>query len=227
MSELEFERAIRNALVIDIEKIYGLHDDCQDNSIPHTPKYLSFEKKILKDPMSYVNRISKSIWKRAIQTAAMIILTIAVIFGLMITMPPVRAFVFSVVEEYADHNEHKTFETRPDGVIGECNVGYLPEGFAMVSSSDAGLIVFSDGNSKINLIYDYAHSDTWIAVNNEDVLVQDTMIGEHHGFMYISLSGDKKNGIVWFDEVEKMQFFISSTIDIDELIKVAESVYIG
>lgn len=226
MSDIEFEKAVRTALIMDIDKTYGFNDDISDSSIPHTLKYLRFEKRILKDPMGYANRVSQSLSKRVMKTAAMIVLTIAVMLGLMMAIPPVRAFVFSVVEEFVDHNEHKTYEARPDGELGKCTIGYLPDGFETVSGSNAGRIICSDGHCDIILIYDYAYSESWLFVNNEDVVVQNTMVGEHSAVMYISSEVDRNNGIVWYDEVKKIQFCISSTIDIDELIKVAESVYI-
>lgn len=226
MSDIEFEKAVRTALIMDIDKTYGFNDDISDSSIPHTLKYLRFEKKILKDPMGYANRVSQSVSKRVMKTAAMIILTIAVIFGLMMAIPPVRAYVFSIVEEFIDHNEYKTYETRPDGDLGQCTIGYLPDGFEAVSGSSAGMIICSDGYCDITLIYDYAHSESWLFVNNEYVVVQNAMVGEHSAVIYLNSEGNKMNVIVWYDEAEKMQFYISSTIDIDELIKVAESVYI-
>lgn len=226
MSDIEFEKAVRIALIMDIDKTYGFNDDISDRNIPHTHRYLRFEKKILRDPMGYVNRVSKSVSKRVMKTAAMIVLTIAVLFGLMMSIPPVRAFVFSVVEEFIDHNEHKTYETRADEELGKCIIGYLPEGFDVVSDYSAGMIICSDGNSKIKLIYEYAYSESWLFVDNEEVAVRNTMIGEHSAVIYVTTESDKKNRVVWYDEAKKMQFYISSTIDIDELIKVAESVRI-
>jgi len=226
VSDIEFEKAVRTALIMDIDITYGFNDDISDSSIPHTPRYLRFEKKILRDPMGYVNRVSQSVSKRVMKTAAMIVLTIAVLFGLMMSIPPVRAFVFSVVEEFIDHNEHKTYETRSNEELGKCTIGYLPEGFDVVSSSNAGRIICYDGYCDITLVYDYAYSSTLMLVNNEDAVVRSAMVGEHSAVIYISSEVDRNNGIVWYDEVKKIQFCISSKIDIDELIKVAESVRI-
>lgn len=225
MSDIEFEKAVRTALIMDIDKTYGFNDDISDGSIPHSPRYLRFEKKILRDPMGYVNRVSQSVSKRVMKTAAMIVLTIAVLFGLMMAIPPVRAFVFSVVEEFVDHNEHKTYETRIDKEIGKCSVGYIPNGYK-ISTVNNGNITLTNGDEIIRIAYDYTHSDMWISVDNDGMKIESIMIGENQATIYNPWEMDKETVIVWFDENEKLCFVVSSTIDAEELIKVAESIYI-
>lgn len=224
MFENEFEKILKKALVNDIEKEY---DSFSNDGIilpEHTAQYLRFEKKILKNPMEYANKASGSAWKNIAKRVAIVIITFAVIFGIMMSIPTVRAYVFGKIEKFADHYEHTTDAGDVNQVIGECNIAYLPEGFEVVFDNGKGFVECSDGKSNIALQYDYVCDSMGISINNEDVNERNITIGGHNAFIYERTTEDEQNVIIWYDEGEMVFFVLISDIEVEEMIKVAESV---
>lgn len=225
MLEMNFEQALKTALFDDLEKEYGQFLNSGFELPPHSKKYLRFEKKILRDPMGYVHQSIRPVWKTVLQKVALIIIAITVFIGLMMTIPPVRAFVFSVVEELAGYDKHSTDEIKTGEMIRDYDIGYLPDGYIEDYDNNTGIKVYSNGDFSIMFIYDYANKATNVLLDKEHLYVSPVTIGTNTGSIYESIDGTRKSVILWYDRHEKVYFILSSNIELEELIKVAESVH--
>lgn len=129
MTESEFDALLRRAL-IDV-----IHEDCADilegepDVPPHTEKYLRRERKLLADPLGYVRRLARPVWKKALRMAACILLALATLFGsVMALSPSARAWVVRMYTEWQEDRMNFYF-TPSSGVIGDpfdWRPSYLP-----------------------------------------------------------------------------------------------------
>lgn len=223
MNDIAFETALRNALIRDLENEYSIYLNADFVPV-HTAKYLRFEKRILKNPIGYVNQANRSVWVNILQRAAIVIIAIMTIAGLMMTIPPVRAFVFSIIEEFVDHNEHTTDVGDINRVIGDCELLYLPEGYSPNKDNGNGFYEWSNGKSRIAIQYDYVGDGLGVSLNADGVKTDDIYIGEFNAVLYRDMTGREINAILWYDETEKLYFLIMSDIEVDEMIKIAEGI---
>lgn len=231
MTESEFDALLRRAL-IDV-----IHEDCADilegepDVPPHTEKYLRRERKLLADPLGYVRRLARPVWKKALRMAACILLALATLFGsVMALSPSARAWVVQMYIEWREDHVNFIFTTSseaPDS-LAEWRPRYIPKGYGESSVIPIGgvvKIVYEDdlGNS-IDFKYRLLKNGGGFSADTEHGELQEIEIGDFTGTLLLSNVEGYSSRIFWINEDEETAFMIIGTISSDDIKEMAESV---
>ncbi len=134
-----FEEWLRDALIdanlLQFEKVLA---DADIREFNFSPQYLRERVRILAAPFSWAKRRSRSVWYRAAQKIACILLTCTVVLGaLMAASPAVRAAVLNWLREFGrdmvtySTNPHLTGSAPADAGPQDWRLTWLPEGYAL------------------------------------------------------------------------------------------------
>lgn len=171
----------------------------------------------------------KKFMHRAVSAArrsvAAIFITLGIVFALLMLNPQVRAAVVDFVIEVYETFTHFQF-TKEDKSIEEAAwyPEWLPVGFVLDRENKNGeqtRVVFRNGDTRIYLQYS---SSTYSAFDSDNEARDFTSTTKDNViYQYGQLSGDPgTNQVVW--EQSGYTFFLTSSIDIDDMLKIAESV---
>lgn len=209
--------------------------DFTREDLPEAPsfsaKYLAWEKKFLRNPISFAQRVLRPMWKTALRSAACFLLVISLSFGsLMAFSPQARAWVVSwFTEWYEDHVTYRfTGETLPTEALRDWTLGYLPEGYVQTDYIDLENMVIQlyntdDPDMEIEFSYQLLTDGSEYSLDNEYHVPSPITVNGMAGEFLAAIDGSK-NMIVWFDEVNHHAFFLMSYLSQDALIQIAENI---
>lgn len=231
MTDSEFDALLRRAL-IDV-----IHEDFADileggaEVPPHTEKYLRRERKLLADPIGYVRRLARPVWKKALRTAACILLALATVFGaVMAVSPSARAWVVRMYIEWREESTKFTFfSTGADNLTpSDWRPSYVPDDFNEFSvDTAANLVRITYRNlSDDELFFSYRslYKNGPFSLDSEHGDVQDITILQNPAKLFVSTGDQYQSHVTWMDEEENVAFMFSGFVDAQELVKMAESV---
>ncbi|MHB8061777.1 MAG: DUF4367 domain-containing protein [Ruminiclostridium sp.] len=164
------------------------------------------------------------IWGRS--TAAVIVIIMALFFGVMLSSPQVRAAVTDVIVQW--YEKFTSFTSGTNEQTKVYNIewwpAYLPDGFSeheILQTGGINEICFYNTNGKdITLIY--LTSTGSIAVNNEGVIYSTVTVNDIVYHLFESKEEGTRSSIVW--DMNGYRFTILSEYPIKELQKMAVSV---
>lgn len=229
MTEQELDKMMRRVLSDAIEL------DCTSVG----EQFVSFEpsrrhqqqmQSMLKNPLNWVRRKTRPLWKQALQRVAVILLIIFVGFGgVMAITPTARAAVIRwFVEWYETHIVYRyagedIFEDIPHYEITE-----LPAGYQETDRYEDPLwvnVVYENPNGvKIYFDYSFIQQGGAVAFITDGDTVIDVSINHFEGQLFIPQDPASRKTITWIDPVKNIQFNIIAAIDDAEIISMAESV---
>ncbi len=223
-----FEALFRQAVIDDYNE--------EIDAIPPKEKlveiqYFSMEFEIRMKKLLASER-RKDFLKRAFQygkrVAAILAITTALVFGLLLTKPEVRAAVKNAVVEWYDKFTSFIFraEASDTDEEREWQPDYLPIGYRQSSverlGRTANIEYLNDTEDGIYLSYRPGSDGTNVSVDNENhVLMEDTVNG-HYCYLVKAKEDDFENGVIW--SMEGYTFSIWSKLSVDELLKIARSI---
>jgi len=220
----EVDAFIRKGLLLANQPVEE-HIDAFD----YSPRYQRWEQKLLKNPLRFIKKKSRTTLRRTFDVAAAVLITIAVLFGaLMAASPTVRAAVIRwFVEVFSTHTAYH-FTQPPDGqTLSQWRPTYLPDGYTEILHIDAAGIVivkFDNGRGgEILLQYMLINEGGNFSVDNEDVDVIETKIRGYPTYVYRALDDSKMNAVVWINEDARIAFMLTSFEQYEILISIAES----
>ena len=198
-----------------------------------SPRLLRQMTAMLNDPNGWAKRQHRPVWKRIAHAAAVILLTFTLSLGaLMAVSPTVRAAVITWVREVYEHSAVYRFFVRPEAELPEYAPTWIPEGFALNERVEFdGWVLYMYLNSNtgemLSFSYEQASADTQVQIGGYDVEpipVSEpcTVNGMTADYYPISESGT--SNLIWIDEVQGVVFTISSTLEKDVILHIAESV---
>ncbi|MBR2927919.1 MAG: hypothetical protein IKC24_02030 [Oscillospiraceae bacterium] len=113
MTEAEFDHVLRKALMDALWEDYQEAIQSADKLDIHFSKdYMHHREKMLMDPFGYAQRESRTVWQRMARFAAMFLLTVSILFGLLMTVPETRAAIVEFYQEWWE--DHMDFHFRWD-----------------------------------------------------------------------------------------------------------------
>jgi len=232
MSDAEFDTMLRSALLEAVRQDWA--HILENDHLPEpqfSSRFLRWERKVLADPFGYARRRARPLWKRAVRTAACILLCAGIAFGgLMAFSPQARAWVVQMIAEWRETHTKYTFtgEPRPDAGVGVWRPSYVPEGFEETDSlswEQVGYVTYQAEDGRwIDFTYMLMDGHGGFSNDNEHSDYCQITIKDYPADLYISNTQGKSSHLIWVAEDLQIAYALSSQINYQELISMAESV---
>ena len=226
MNDAEFEELLTAAAIRagELDYLADMPSDAELKRINNpSPGFQRRMRAMLRNPRGYVRKLHKPVYLRVLRTAAAIFITFVILLGAaMVVSPTVRAAVIGFVSSwFEDRTEYKT----PDGIVGTgWMFGYTPDGFTLSQTMDNQLqVVRVYTNDKSETIMITITTGQGI-VDNEHSTFYQSAINGRVADIYEATVVNQNNIIVMYDDSEGVNITLTSSINIDELIRVAEGI---
>lgn len=168
---------------------------------------------------------------RALQSAAVLFLTITVLFGsLLAVSTDAREFVFGWVRGQFGSGFIYTFDgDAPPSEIPQYCLGWIPDGYTQdfTSELEGGKILGYVNAAGQQMLFAYSSASTgtiFALLQCEDYKQEEVSINGMAGTLYISPREEESSAIVWIDQERNIIFDIGAHFDKQTLIKLAENV---
>ena len=232
MTEQEFDRMLRAALLEANRADYAAALE-EDWPTPLWSRgYLRRRRALLADPAGYARRAARPAWKKALRTAAAILLAVSISLGAVVaTVPQARAWVekmlIQIFEQY-DIIHILPGDEEPVEDSGYWLPQWLPEGFELAEEYDLGdgwrLIFTGETDAYITLTIYPVQEGAGFNIDNEHSTPEDITINGRSAYLRRSNTPDDFSYVIWTNSVDTVAFRLSGAWDVDELIRMAESV---
>ena len=195
MTEKELDAFMSKVLLDAI----AFDEDRLEEKIPYaaSARHRRQMRAMLKDPVRWARERGKPVWKRVLQTAAVILLMLSLGLGsVMLASPTARATIVRWVTEW--YETHIVFRYAGEDAQGETSQyepGELPEG----SSSGA---------------------------STENAYVVSVSINRCEGLLVIPKEENSNSMLMWFDPEHNLQFTLDAPLGQEDILHMAESVYL-
>jgi len=163
-----------------------------------------------------------------LQRVAVILLALLLTFGSWLAVDVHAREVFftwvrTVYEDHVVYRFHGGASTTT-GELPDYVLGWIPEGFELVEE-DKNSKIYENQLTGYAIVFDYSIQSELVQVSDYkdvDTIVIDQLEGEY----YSAKDEDDSNEFMWFDDKHGIVFHINSTLNKDEIIKMAHSVKI-
>lgn len=167
---------------------------------------------------------------RGLQSAAVLFLTITVLFGSLLTVSTdAREFVSGWVKTRIETIYHFYYE----GDAAQTNsteyvLGWIPDGYTIIDIFELPnekwyTYASEDNNFTLTFLYSADSSDADIFLLNADCAEKEVMVNGMPATLYIPFNDDSP-AIVWEDREKSVFFLITAQVSEDALIKMAENI---
>lgn len=197
-----------------------------------SPGYRRRRMKLLNAPFAYGKRRARPLWRRALQTAACLLLTAAVTLGgVMAVSPAVRAWVLRVVMEWDDTVATFRFGGSTDEQVNgaQWTPSYVPDGYEVVDVWERNRSVTITYENEKGEWIDYSctplEDGFAFDVDNEHSDLHEITVNGLKATLMISNTEGYNNYLLWTNEEQGTAHLIISKIDSREMVRMAESVY--
>lgn len=167
---------------------------------------------------------------RGLQSAAVLFLTITVLFGSLLTVSTdAREFVSGWVKTRIENIYHFYYEGNAAQVDStEYVLGWIPDGYALIDIFELPnekWYTYKSDSSNFTLIFLYSadSSGADIYMLNADCAQKEVTVNGLPATLYIPFNDDSP-AIVWEDREKGMFFLINAQVSEDVLIKMAENI---
>lgn len=167
---------------------------------------------------------------RGLQSAAVLFLTITVLFGSLLTVSTdAREFVSGWVKTRIETIYHFYYEgdaAQADST--EYVLGWIPDGYTIIDIFELPnekwyTYASEDNNFTLTFLYSADSSDADIFLLNADCAEKEVMVNGMPATLYIPFNDDSP-AIVWEDREKSVFFLITAQVSEDALIKMAENI---
>lgn len=221
--DLVLADALMNSLDMEIQKL----DDNHEYDNHKFPAEFDMKNKKIANSIGRKDRIRKKaqICVKSVVIAAAIM---GVIFGGLLTQPPVYAAVQNVIRtifDKFDKYDYSGEELTVDNFNNNIRLGYVPDGYYLscgyYSHAFVSLTYVNEYENEIMLDYGIANGTSSIYDNEHNSYSNFTINGiEYH--YYESNDSNFPSMIVWYDK--GYSFSISAHLSKEEFVKIAENV---
>lgn len=231
MTEQELDQLIKK-LLID-----ALKSDLEEQTEPQ-PEFIpseSYRKQMVAmehDPIGWMKRKTKPLWKTIIQRIAIVLLAFLVGFGsIMAVVPTARASVIRwVTEWYEDHVVYRFHGERRTDELPQYEITALPDGYTETeriefSALDGEVTYQNDVGDVIWFGYSSIQQGGAAGFDTKTSDVFDISVNHNSGQFFQTKIAGNFNTIVWIDPEQNILFDISGDFGRSELLEMAESVY--
>lgn len=220
MNEEELSRAAARAAEL-LNEALPKPEDCNHEFSPR------FRRKM----RHLLFRQQHPVLTRGLQSAAVLFLTITVLFGSLLTVSTdAREFVSGWVKTRIETIYHFYYEgdaAQADST--EYVLGWIPDGYTLVETVDfpgQRIYNYADADKKWYLSFTYSvdSSDADIFLLNADCTQKEVTVNGIPATLYIPLNDDNSPDIIWEDREKGVLFILTAHVSEDVLIKMAENI---
>lgn len=231
LTESEFDALLRRALIDVIHEDYADILEGEPDVPPHTEKYLRRKRKLLADPIGYVRRLARPVWKKTLRMVACILLALATLFGsVMALSPSARAWVVRMYIEWREDHVNFIF-TAPEeenSESSEWRPSYIPEGYTedsiVVTDNLIRLTYKNTQNEKLYFSYRSLQHGGMFSVDSEHAVPENITVNSNPATVFVSTSIGYRSHLSWINENEDVAFLLSGLVGKNELIEIAKNV---
>lgn len=220
MNEEELSRAAARAAEL-LNEALPRPEDCNHTFSPR------FRRKM----RHLLFRQNHPVLMRGLQSAAVLFLTITVLFGSLLTVSTdAREFVSGWVKTRIETIYHFYYE----GDAAQTNsteyvLGWIPDGYTLVETVDfpgQRIYNYADVDKRWYLSFTYSvdSSDADIFLLNADCTQKEVTVNGIPATLYIPLNDDNSPDIIWEDREKGVLFILTAHVSEDILIKMAENI---
>lgn len=205
----------------------------QNDEIEFSPKYQRFRKRFLKDPFRYARRKKKPVWKKVLQTAACLLLASIIGLGAVMTVSPSAcAEIIRWIRMVTNTDVSYNFFAEPTNQVPpRYEIGDLPDGFVeieYVAIPKSSLVIYQNAEGqRITFQYMYMEDGVSLGIDTKNVNTVDIEVNGCSGYFYFVSDETDSSAIAWIDEQEGLLFSLDMWGTIDEILPVAESVFLS
>lgn len=219
MNEEELSRAAARAAEL-LNEALPKPEDCNHTFSPR------FRRKM----RHLLFRQNHPVLMRGLQSAAVLFLTITVLFGSLLTVSTdAREFVSGWVKTRIETIYHFYYE----GDAAQTNsteyvLGWIPDGYTIIDIFELPnekwyTYASEDNNFTLTFLYSADSSDADIFLLNADCTQKEVTVSGLPATLYIPFNNDSP-AIVWEDREKGVFFLITAQVSEDALIKMAENI---
>lgn len=220
MNEEELSRAAARAAEL-LNEALPKPEDCNHTFSPR------FRRKM----RHLLFRQNHPVLTRGLQSAAVLFLTITVLFGSLLTVSTdAREFVSGWVNTKIETVYHFYYEGNPSqgDSSTEYVLGWMPDGYTLLETVELPgqeIYTYVDADKKWLLTFSYSadSSDADIFLLNADCAEKEVMVNGLAAMLYIPFNDDSP-AIVWEDREKGVLFLITAQVSEEDLIKMAENI---
>lgn len=219
MNEEELSRAAARAAEL-LNEALPRPEDCNHTFSPR------FRRKM----RHLLFRQNHPVLTRGLQSAAVLFLTITVLFGSLLTISTdAREFVSGWVKTRIETIYHFYYEgdaAQADST--EYVLGWIPDGYTIIDIFELPnekwyTYASEDSNFTLTFLYSADSSDADIFLLNADCAEKEVMVNGMPATLYIPFNNDSP-AIVWEDREKGVFFLITAHVSEEDLIKMAENI---
>ena len=186
-------------------------------------------KAMVANPQRWAKRHVRPLWKKCMQTAAVIFLACSLAFGtLMAVSPTVRAAVINwVTEWYETHILYRYSGEKISGELTRYELTELPDDYvetARIETPEYFRVSYKNELGQwLWFSYSFMQQGSVLDILTEGVEVRDITVNGFDGQIFLSLDSQDDNTLTWIDSGANIQFTIDAFIDESALLHIAES----
>ncbi len=231
MTEQEFDGMLRSALLEaqDRRLSFAFEDGPE---LVWSPEREAVMERILADPFGYGKRRSLPAWRRTLvrvgQAAACLLLAGSLAYA---TLPPARAWVNQVIRmamEWTDTNTRFRFQGEAQGELGLWRPTYLPEGYEEVEAFPLGMgwdITYeNDAEEQIIFTYVLMEEGGMYNFDNEHSDYSEMEMNGQPAHLFATNTEGWPSHLVWFDETGQTSYYLMTSVPVEEVLRIAQSV---
>ena len=223
MNDSVFEALFRQAVFDNVdERIASLpSEDALENEVVLSKRHIARMKRLLSN---YERREHMKVitpWVR--RTSAAVFLTVAVVFGALMTSGDVRAAVTQTIIQWFKEFTlfTSTGTTAPSAFL---EPEYIPEGFIELDRTEDEQqlnIIFKNQNDSF-MVFIASATDATSFIDSETMVYRELIVSEIQYYVFDATDTTKDSKVVW--EIYGNRYIIIAPLTIDELIKTAQAV---
>lgn len=230
MDERSFDARLRLALMdANLERFRPVLDGADRTEPAFSHRYLRQQQRLLADPLGWARRTVRPLWKKALQSAACVLLACAVTLGgLMAVSPTVRAAVLNWLREISGNTitYFSPNRTEAETLPSNWRITWLPEGWELQEVSDFGW-KYREAEGRGSLQFAcFSPSDSQLTTNvsgadNPEEVHGTIQIQGHTADYYVT---DQSRVLVWENEVGYLLMLRGDHMDEEPFLKIAGSI---
>ena len=231
MTDKELDELMRRVLRDSLETESGQTADAE---FKPTVGYRRQMRAMLDNPLKWARNMKRPVWKRALRVAAMFALTVSL--GWMAVGPAARASIMRWIQETYETYILCRYTGEYNEILPEYGIRVLPEGYEEISRSGTADLNATGGitsceyenpeGDKIIFMYLAMSDGTISAFSTDKADVTDVKVKGFDGKFFAARDPANRNTLMWMDTRNKLQFSIDGYFNLEDMTRMAESVYL-
>ena len=230
MTEQELDRIMRRVLIDSIKVETERDKEDPDSPFRATSRHQRQMRAMLANPIKWLHRRERPVWKRIAQRVAVFLLAFILVFGgIMAFSPSARATVVRWVMEWYENTVNFIYAGEQNTeALPQYEIAELPDGFEEIDrkiTPEFVEVTYEDTQRDIiRFSYVFMHQGTLTGFDIEDSDASEIQVNSQKGVYFEAHTPENLNTLTWIDTNQNLQFIIDGFRQCDELLRMAESV---